>query len=89
MAPGGPPTLGPMAPRSRTESQMPHPRDTRSPMFVHDFSVVRLPVGEAIRRFTARITDHTIAPMVRASWEADATVLVQAGMAAPSQVIPR
>jgi hypothetical protein len=78
-----------MAPRSDTESRIPHPSETRSPMFVHDFSVVHLPVSEAIRRFTARITDRTIVPMVRASWEADATVLVQAGMAAPSQVIPR
>lgn len=67
---------------------MSHPVDTRAPMFVHDFSVVPLPVGEAIRRFTTRITDRTIVPMVRASWDADATVLVQAGMAAPSQVVP-
>ena len=64
-------------------------QQTRAPMFVHDFSVVHLPVGEAIRRFTTRIDDDSLVPIVRTAWESDAAVLVEAGLASPGQVTAR
>lgn len=69
-----------MAPTAHTDAMQgsTHPRgDARTPMFVHDFTSIPLPVDVAIRAFAGVPADH-LAGLVRGIWNAEAPILESA-----------
>jgi len=54
--------------------------DHGAPMFVHDFVAVPVPVDETVLRFTAQLPTANLAELVRQAWNADAPILVSAGV---------